>query len=152
MISIKTLAKKYPLVWHGHHRCKLPIEVLGSSFSYRLSDIKRVKARDESSSDVAWRIKLFKNVKGPIPLAVRLAYNKYIRAHYNYKQLLYYNNYSANRALEINSARPKREIAYREWVSSVKENFSKIMALHAKQCGCKWSLAQLNIFSYMPKS
>jgi hypothetical protein len=159
---------KPPIVWHGHHQAKFPIEILGETFENRLCIIETVKLQEENPQKIAWRKKLFKLVIGLLPEAVQQAMTAYQQAFNDRWQAIgdYYQIYDlfwqakANYK-EVNAADQQIYDAYRQTDAAyekakatcqqvIKDHLPEIMALHAVECGCPWTPENNNIFDYMP--
>jgi hypothetical protein len=143
------------IVWHGHHQAEFPIEVLYESFEDRLRTIETVKLQEENPHKIAWRKKLFKLVKGPLPEAIQQADAAHQQA-YAACQQAYAAWEQAYAAWE--QAYAAWEQAYAAWKQvdaayqqAIIDHLPEIMALHTVECGCPWTPENNNIFNYMPE-
>jgi hypothetical protein len=157
------------IVWHGHHQAKSPIEILYGSFEDRLHMIETVKLQEENPQKVAWRKKLFKLVKGPLPEAIQQADAACWQADaaqeqadaawqqtYATQEQAYAAFQQASAAFQQASATywqadAAREQADAAWKQAIINHLPEIMALHAVECGCPWTSENNNIFNYMPE-
>lgn len=117
---------KLCLVWHGHHECDLPMEILDESFESRLETINFMKSETESKAQITLRIKLFQPVTGELPASIK----KWIEAKYGWK-LGWKKTWQVERAEQAAA--------------------EDILKLHAEQCDCSWAFQEKNIFWYAVK-
>lgn len=132
---------EYPVVWHGHHESEYPLEVLRDSFEERKQQIETIKSLTETDEMVARRLKLFKPINGwrdelPWPLVAAIT------------------DWYLARLVSVASPSSAFQDVYDQTnmiFNTMMEKYTKeVMELHAKQCGCGWTLGEPNIFKYLP--
>jgi hypothetical protein len=145
---VKTKTPKLVAVWHGHHDCSSPLEVLTESFASRMKTINIVKFSEETLDQFARRKELFKLVKGKLPVKLVAAWDTYNTARASYKPEgttydTLYNAYA--------KARTEYNKAWDAFNTAIQDSLPAILRLHKKECGCGWTPDCTNIFVYTDK-